>query len=493
MTGRLPVRSGMSGSMWTGGVFMNEAVGGLPANETTLAELVTPLGYRTMAIGKWHLGQRDEFLPTSHGFHEYFGIPYSVDMGDSPWYTNPYFPLTVPLMHNKTIVQQPADLSKLTELYAQKAAAFITDNLVAKTPWLLYLAWNHVHVPDFASQQFCNTSIRGRFGDALEEMDHYIGQVLDALHTAGGDENTVVFFTSDNGPWLIERWSGGSSGPFFEGKTTTWEGGVRVPGIIRWPGRVPAGAISHELVATYDIFTTVAGLAGASLPQGVVLDGRDLSQVMRGNASTRESRCMMIYKGVPSTGLPPRHDDPQPGLWAVRCGPYKAHFVSACAVMGALGDRRCGKGPFGAVEGCKGSECDDRILDAQTNAAVKHDPPLMFQLEKDPGELYPLSPKSEEYTHALAVILEAKAEHEATLTPVPNQIGMGNDKRYGQCCNRNSQEKYPDLPECTCDPDVWRDAFVCTPVDDSPTSPWTASVLPWIGSPHGEHVARAVV
>mmetsp|Transcript_16109 Transcript_16109/g.41007 ORF Transcript_16109/g.41007 Transcript_16109/m.41007 type:complete len:546 (+) Transcript_16109:47-1684(+) len=468
MTGRLPIRSGLAGSGWTGGVFGNRAVGGLPTNETTIASMLGKQGYATLAVGKWHLGQRTEFLPVSHGFDEYYGIPYSDDMGSSPW--RKANDLVLPLLHNSTVVEQPADLSTITERYTEKAVDFMKRNTAASKPWFLYLAWNHVHIPDFASKQFCNSSIRGRFGDALAEMDFHAGQVLDGLEEAGASNNTVVFFTSDNGPWLIQRWAAGHAGHFFEGKTTTWEGGVRVPGIIRWPGRVPAGVVSHEIVATYDIFPTVAKLSGATLP-GVALDGVDLSQVMLGNATTREDRCIMLYKGTPSRGIPVHPDDPQPGLWAVRCGPYKAHFVTSCAVMGALGDKRC-VGSYDVGE-CHGSECDEKLLAMQGATAVHHDPPMMFQVEKDPGELYPLDPKSAAYKGALSKILAAKKAHEDSLVPVPNQMSQGVSKHHGKCCDPESQKKYPTYQNCTCNPEVWDKAFVCTPVDDSPSNHWS--------------------
>jgi hypothetical protein len=159
-------------------------------------------------------------------------------MGNSAWASS-YSKLQVPLplLHNKTVIEQPVNLNTLEKRYAEKAADFIHKSAAAKKPFLIYLAWSHVHVPDFVTPSMCNSSRRGRFGDALEEMDSHIGDVMAALKSADVDDNTLVFFTSDNGPWLIQRLSGGSQGTFFEGKTTTWEGGIRDlfhDGLVGW-------------------------------------------------------------------------------------------------------------------------------------------------------------------------------------------------------------------------------------------------------------------
>lgn len=460
LTGRLPTRSGCAGNSWTGGVFSNDAVGGLPENEITFADILGSQGYASLAIGKWHLGQQPKFLPTSHGFDEYFGIPYSVDMAKSAWDDNAFgAQVPLPLLHNLTVIEQPVDLNTLDERYAAKAVQFIKRNAAQQKPFLLYFACNHVHVPDYASKSFCNESKRGRFGDAIAEMDASIGTLMKGLKESGADEDTLVFFTSDNGPWLIQKLSGGSAGPFFEGKTTTWEGGIRVPGIARWPGKVAAGAISQAMVQTTDIFATAVALAGSELPKDRAIDGKDLSRVLlRGEQSPHE--CLFHYKGVPSKGFPAKENEPQPGLWAVRCGAYKVHYVTQCSQLNRVHDARCS--PDAALDK---DHVDGRPeYYGRATAPRIHDPPLLFNVEQDVGEMYPLDTNSKEYKEAMEVITRAKKEHEATMLPVTSQMGLGQDKDLATCCDPKSLDRLPTYPNCTCNPDHFDDLFVCKPV-----------------------------
>ena len=169
--------------------------------------------YNIYLIQTRHLGQRDEFQPHSHGFDESFWIPYSVDMGSSAWLDNKELPL--PLVNGTSVLQQPADLSKVSDLYIQEATAFIEANAANNTPFVLYMAHSHVHVPDFANTKFCNSSIRGRFGDAVQEVDNVIGSIYAAVTKAGIGENTLTFFTADNGPWLEKDLAGGSAGMYW--------------------------------------------------------------------------------------------------------------------------------------------------------------------------------------------------------------------------------------------------------------------------------------
>jgi arylsulfatase A len=389
-------------------VFVNNAVGGLPTNETIIPQLLKPIGYSTAAVGKWHLGQRKQFLPTSRGFDEYFGIPYSDDMGASAWTSEHGIPL--PLLHNETVIEQPVNLGTLTQRYISFCQDFISQN--KDNHFFLYMAFNHVHTPNFVSKEFCNTSVRGRYGDAASEMDNAIGQILKSLTDNGLDNNTIVFFTSDNGPWLIKELQGGSAGLLYEGKTTTWEGGVREPGIVRWTGHIEPGRISHEVVTTYDIFSTIMKLADVEEPGDRTIDGRDMSPVLFNENGKTSHDCLFIYKGTPDSNLT--------GLWAVRCGAYKAHFVTNTHLK---------------------------------TTPIVHDPPLLYQLEYDPSEDYPIDSKSSEYQDAMEIIQAAKAKHEATLTPVPNQMAMGGNDEYKLCCDPNSQAKYPEYPPCTCNPE----------------------------------------
>lgn len=429
MTGRLPIRTGVIGG-WQGGVFGAAAIGGLPLNETTWAQLVSERGYRTMCIGKWHLGQQPKHLPTRFGFDQYLGIPYSVDMGDSPWHAAPT-QTPLPLVANETVIEQPVNLNTLSERYVAAALNFVADDKFA-----LYYAFSHVHVPDFASPQFCNTSRRGRYGDAVAEMDWSIGQVMAAVPT-----DTLTFFTSDNGPWLIEDLSGGSAGLFFEGKSTTWEGGVRVPGIVHWPNNIKPG-FSFAVVATYDIFSTVLAATDAQAPSDRIIDGRDLSGILLDTNSSEVRDCVFIYKGRPDTSCPDTMPDGCPGLWAVRCGKYKAHFVTSYTVGTCQGAH--------PVINCNGS--------------TFWDPPLLFDLEFDPSEKWPVDNTTDLYNDTLTTILAAKLDHEANLDlPAYDQILLGQNQSLAVCGCPDSQTAYPQYPNCTCNPENW-ETFVCAPL-----------------------------
>jgi len=425
--------------MWTGGVFNADAVGGLALNETTMADILKEEGYQTAAVGKWHLGQQHQYLPTSRGFDHYLGIPYSVDMGSSPWkkYTSVDRP-PLPLVHNTTVIEQPTDLNKLSDRYVDFASEFIKSNSAAGHKWFLYLAWNHVHVPDFATKAFCNTSDRGRFGDALKEMDHSIGRVLAAVNEAGVEDDTIVFFTSDNGPWLSQLVHGGSAGLLKDGKTTTWEGGVREPGIVKWPGKIRPGRTSHAVVATYDIFATAVTLAGGKIPSDRAIDGKDLSAILFAEESKSPHECIFHYKGTPGMGCPADHPD-CPGLWAVRCGLFKMHYVTSHWETGST------NGKF-------------------------HDPPLIYHIEHDPSEKYPLDPKSQDYAGAHQDITAAVAVHNAGLVPgkmAPSEMLKGDDPSLKLCCSNASSTgvdgaKYPN---CTCNPENWDPSLVaCDPL-----------------------------
>ncbi|XP_065178310.1 steryl-sulfatase-like [Sycon ciliatum] len=430
LTGRLPIRSGTTGAGWTGGVFGASAVGGLPHNETTFAEALKTAGYATGMVGKWHLGQKPEFLPTNNGFDEYFGLPYSDDMGSSAWshYDRGDRP-PLPLLHNTTIIEQPTDLGTLTQRYAQYASDYINRKKDEK--FVLYMAFSHVHTPNFVSKEFCNTSARGKFGDAAAEMDNAVGVIMKALDDAGVRNNTLTFFTSDNGPWLIQKLEGGSAGPFYEGKTTTWEGGIREPGIANWPGTIAPGRIAQQVVATYDIFPTMMKLAGVPPPKDRIIDGKDMSPIFSDPTVASQHDCIYIYKGTPN-------GDAQPGLWAVRCGSYKAHFVT-----------------------------NNHI----NTTAVMHDPPLLYHVERDATEVYALDPKSTEYLSNMATIMAARQAHLASLKHVPNQMAMGEDPKQKLCCDWDSKKKYPKYQECTCNPDNW-EAWTCgRPILQALTTP----------------------
>ena len=277
LTGRYPVRSGL------GSVLGPDDPRGIPPGEITFAEALAAKGYRTAAIGKWHLGHLERrFRPTANGFHEYFGLLYSNDM-IRPWVQTDR-PLE--LWRNDEPVEHLVDQTTLTERYTEEAVRFIEN--ARDRPFVLYLAYSMPHVPISVSRRFSGRSRAGLYGDVIETIDWSAGQVVDALERHGLSGRTLVMFTSDNGPWLempdrmfsgnaIKPWHAGSKGPLRGAKADTWEGGVRVPFIARWPGRIPAGRVDAGVASTMDLYTTMIRLAGADVPADRPIDGVDLS------------------------------------------------------------------------------------------------------------------------------------------------------------------------------------------------------------------------
>jgi len=282
---------------------------GLHPDETTIAELLRPLGYATGAFGKWHLGDAKEFLPLRHGFDEYLGLPYSNDMWPVDFDGNPavggnktsYPPL--PLIDGYDVVETVDDLSeqdRLTVRYAERAVAFVDRN--ADRPFFLYLAHSMPHVPLGVSERFRGRSEQGMYGDVIEEIDWSVGQVLDALDRQGLAGDTLVIFTSDNGPWLNFGNHAGSTGGLREGKGTAFEGGPRVPAIMRWPGRIPAGAVSRRLASTIDILPTIAAITGADLPE-LPIDGVSLVPLLEGDEDAAPRDTYLYYYGGELRGV----------------------------------------------------------------------------------------------------------------------------------------------------------------------------------------------
>ncbi len=379
LTGRLPIRSGMCHDKFR--VLRRESTGHLPDSEITLAQALKPRGYATACIGKWHLGNfmnNPEGHPRRHGFDYYFGLPHSNDMNPAPgnpkgapgkleqdpaWWQ-------APLFRNEALLEQPTDQTQLTRRYTEEAVKFI--HAQKNKPFFLYLAHTFPHVPLFASKKFSRSSPRGLFGDVVEELDWSVGQVLDALRQEGLAENTLVFFTSDNGPWLIQGRVGGSAGLLRDGKGSTWEGGMREPGIAWWPRKIKAGSVCRELAGTMDLFVTCVKLAGGAVPADRVIDGVDMAPLLF-SAGKGNREVYFYYRGTQ--------------LFAVRKGPWKAHLLT-----------QAGYGQ------------------AQPDA---HDPPLLFNLEVDPGESFDLT---KEHPDVVVDLLKEVAKHRATVTPVKNQL-----------------------------------------------------------------------
>lgn len=401
LTGKLPVRSGLYGRQLR--VMFPDDPGGIPEDETTLAEFLSSAGYATGIFGKWHLGDRAEALPTRHGFDRWFGVPYSNDMrwtvglttteliaariaGQMTQYNETlalrreltFAPKSeywnIPLMvstanatgHDDQIIEQPADQTLLTKKYTQEAAEFLAEQAAADTPFFIYLPYSMPHVPLFPSADFSGHSRAGRYGDVIEEIDWSVGRIRAALEAAGVADNTLLLVTSDNGPWLTMRHHGGSAGPLNNGKGTVFEGGMRVPAIFWWPGRIQPGVV-HDIGSTLDLYATAAELAGLTLPEGVATDSVSLAAtLLEGAAGARAT--LAYYRG----------DE----LQAYRLGQYKAMFVSE----GSYGDP------------------PERTV---------HDTPLLFDLDRDPGERYEISVQMPQI---VAQLVMAAEEHRASFT-----------------------------------------------------------------------------
>jgi arylsulfatase A len=394
LTGRLAIRTGLAS-----GVLFPDSQGGLQPGEVTIPEVLRGRGYTTIAIGKWHLGVLPQYLPTSQGFDSYFGIPYSNDMdmvadGDVPGgipggrfggYMNPkveYF--RVPLMRNDTIVERPADQTTITQRYTDEAISFIKANRTR--PFFVYLAHNMPHMPLFRSKEFEGRSQRGKYGDVIEELDFNVGRLVQTLRDLQLDRNTLVLFTSDNGPWSPYLEQGGSAGLLRGAKGSTWEGGMREPAIFWWPGTIKPGIITG-IGSELDLLQTFAALAGATPPSDRPLDGYDLSATLKsGTPSPRQT----IFYYATNGGYPAP-------LVAVRQGPYKLHLQAPQEGRGGRGAAAEGTAP----------------------AAPRVE---LYNLDEDPSEKFDLAESRADKVSELRRLAEA---HQKAITPAPNQLGRG--------------------------------------------------------------------
>lgn len=303
LTGSYAERSGVSTVFWP------DSDTGLNPKEITIAELLKEKGYRTATIGKWHLGHKKPFLPTNQGFDYYFGLPFSNDMGPNARPAKgPYDPL--PVMRNEEIIERGPDQGKLTKRYTEETVKFIEEN--KDNPFFVYLAHTMPHVPLHASEDFRGTSDFGLYGDVVEEIDWSTGQILDKLDELGIAENTLVIFTSDNGPWLQKGKEGGLATPLRNGKGTVWEGGHRVPTIMKWPEKIPENTTNEAMTTIMDLYPTIANIAGADLPQDRVIDGKNILPLMKGETEESPYEAYFYY----------RLGD----LQAVRMGDWKLHL-----------------------------------------------------------------------------------------------------------------------------------------------------------------------
>ena len=471
MTGRQYVRLGVPG------VFFPTVADGLNLNETIVGKQLKKAGYKTAAMGKWHLGQRNVYLPGSRGFDRYLGIPYSDDMGkattsscnaedthvnvlgksiadgENTWdqyveagharkgelssdLNDPaaaFLPLVHQIDGNTTVLEQPLDFTTLAIKYNAYVLDVIED--FQADPFFLYMPFSHVHTTatnqpeaQYAGCAFKNYTTRGMFGDALAEADWIAGNVLAKLEQLQLEKNTLILFTSDNGPWMVRGKSGGSvgihygraSGYWNVGKGSTWEGGIHMPAFAYWPDMIEAGTRTTEVVSSLDLFPTASALAGVDLPENVFYDGRDMTDVLLKQDGKSKHEFLFFYNSggeAKCGGMGPT---------AVRYGRYKAHFET-------------GPGMFGCI-GCK-TQC--------------YDPMLLFDVLEDPSEAYPLALNSTPaaYANVINEIIaardaEAKTMYYGKLTAAPDGPGEG-PGTYGVCCDRTLG------CNCTTSPSKW--------------------------------------
>ncbi len=384
LTGRLPIRNGMCSDNRR--VLFPNSAGGLPPSEITIAKFLKQKGYQTAAIGKWHLGHLPAYLPTSHGFDSYYGIPYSNDMdrivkGSNIDLANQedYKAYDLPLMRNTEVSERPVDQRTITRRYTEEAVKFI-HQAQAKgdqaKPYFIYLAHNLPHVPLFRSAKFKDSSLAGIYGDVIAEIDWSVGQVMAAVKEASEKSpqaQTYVIFTSDNGPWLTYKTHGGSAGLLRDGKGSTWEGGMREPTAMwAWPKQLKSGVV-QQMGSTLDLLPTFAGLIGEKVPSDRIYDGYDLSPVLLGTGPSPRKE-MFYYHGEQ--------------LFAVRSGQYKAHFKTKTSYV-------------------KGQKM------------VEHNPPLLYHLGHDPSEKHNIA---KDHPEIIEQIKQLAEQHRKGIKPVENQL-----------------------------------------------------------------------
>jgi len=352
LTGRMPQRMGINA------VFFPESFTGMAQEEITFAEVLKEKGYRTGIVGKWHLGHMEKFLPLNQGFDSYYGIPYSNDMA------------SVVYLKDNEVDSIQVDQRFTTRTYTKKSLEFIDQ--AGNDPFLLYVAHNMPHVPIYASPEFQGKSNRGLYGDVIQEIDWSVGEILNKLEEKGFMENTLIIFSSDNGPWLVMEDHGGSAGPLREGKQFTFEGGVRVPTVAMWKGKIDPGQVYEDLATQMDWFPTFCKLVGAEIPQDRVIDGKDLSAVLFENGM-REGDSFLYYMLSDQRGY-------RQGDWKI-------------------------KRPFAGFPGTRGMK-----------AVAAHDT-LLFNLKDDPGETNNLAKENPEKVAQMMRAMDLSVQQLGPLPP----------------------------------------------------------------------------
>ena len=347
LTGRYPIRSGFR---W---VLNPDSERGIHPKELTLAEILKKQGYATAIFGKWHLGStKKEYLPLQNGFDEYVGLPYSNDM------IPPKYPDIALMCGNDTLEMNP-DQSKLTALYTEHTISFIKKH--KKNKFFIYVPFAMPHVPLYPGKEFLGKSKRGVYGDAVEEIDWAVGEILKTLKQEGIEQNTIVWFMSDNGPWLIKNEEGGSSGLFRDGKGSTWEGGVRVPCFVQWPLHIQSEK-NQQVISSMDVFATSIQVAGGEIPKDRTIDGKNISHyILKDGQTLEDDNRTLFYYGIDNQ------------LMAVRKGYWKLHIKT----YSQLG------------------------IDYFPGKNI-----LLFNIDNDPSEKYDLSSKYPELVEELTLLIK---------------------------------------------------------------------------------------
>lgn len=381
MTGCYPNRVGLSGAL------NHTSTIGIHPDEQLLPELLQSQGYATAHYGKWHLGTKPMFFPTRNGFDEWFGLPYSNDNGPLHPTVRGIPPL--PLYTNDQVVATDPDQSQFTKLFTERAVGFIQAN--KSKPFFLYVPHVMPHVPIFVSDHFKGKSGRGLYGDVIEELDWGVGEILSALKRVGIENDTLVLFMSDNGPFLSYGTHAGSSQPFREGKLTTFEGGVRVPFIARWPGKVPASRVSDELVTGLDLLPTIAKLTGAGLPQAKI-DGVDLSRLLLGEPDAKGRESFAYFSGSE--------------LHAVRSGKWKLHVPHEYLVVNGQPGQNGKPANFENMKPNAIEESGIRGIASRHGYRVEKLDLSLFDLSQDPAESKNIASRHPDIVSKLSALAE---------------------------------------------------------------------------------------
>jgi arylsulfatase len=393
MTGCYPNRVGLQGAL------NHQSPIGIHEDEVLVPQLCRSRGYATAAFGKWHLGCQPKFMPLRHGFDEFFGTPYSNDNG--PLHPTMRGLPPLPLYEGEKVIETDPDQNLFTRRITEHAIRFIEKN--RERPFFLYVPHIMPHIPVHASDAFRGKSARGIYGDTIEELDWSVGEILSAIAKNGIDERTFVVFFSDNGPNLSYGTHAGRAEPFREGKLTSWEGGVRMPFIARWPGRIPAGRVCAEPLMSIDLYPTIARLVGAALPPRTI-DGLDILAILEGREGARSPHeALYFYAGEE--------------LQAVRSGDWKLHF--AHDYLTPAGPPRSDGKPSN-YENMKPESMEAsgiRGIASRHGYRVERTPAALYDLRTDPGEANDVSAGHPDIVRRLQDFAEkARADLGDTLT-----------------------------------------------------------------------------